>query len=359
MKLITDTLPAMNYGEERIQRVLINNAKIDLARGYTLPKRVVEIVERSDLQEDPEKNNLLELGLFLSKRCNAACPNCYCGESRKDGELTREQKEEVILQAKALGAKVVYTAGAGEPTIDKDFLHLAKFIHEQEIEWIVYSNGITFSNDEQALRNVGVSSLELADRLVECGTTIVYKMWSSEAFLNNELTGTRGRYNYRQVLVKARDGSKKIVDVSTGLGLLKEAGMKKLALETLCSSKTFDDVYGLIVPFAEQIEVPIIVEPILLSGGAKDQSGLVLTGTQLEMINPYLTDFGPRNFYSVLVDNRGYMHLSHGEVNLAHPNPAWRIIGENGRVRNLLDAIHSDQVLANNRYKRLPEGIAV
>jgi len=271
-----------------------------------------------------------------------------CGESRLDSELTREQKEDLILQAKALGARAVYTAGAGEPTIDKDFLHLARFIHEQGLEWVVYSNGITFSNERQALRNTGLTPRQLAEKVAEYGVTIVYKLWSTDANTNNQLTGTRSSYDYQKQIVRTRNGSKATVDLSTGLLLLQEVG-SKLALETLCTARTFDDVYHVIVPLAEQLELPIIVEPILLNGGAKEQESLILSVEQLGMIDPYLTDFGPRNFYSVVIDNRGYMHLSHGTVNLANPNPAWNAVGR------LFEVLHSDQIIATHRYERLPE----
>ncbi len=352
-KNILDVIRSLNYKSKDIFNVIASNMKIDFDFGHggflrrtKLPYSLIESLSDGCL-------SILELDLFLSKRCNASCPKCYCGDATADGELTLDQIKEIIRQAKKIGARVVYTPGAGEPTIDPKFLQIAKFIKEMDMNWVVYTNGIVFCNKKQCKKHTGMTPFQFAKAIKELGVTLIHKIWSTYPGLNDKLTGTRNKYSYAGFVVRGNDGRPRTVYAPKGLNLLRMAGFspgKDLLLETLCTPANFKDVKENIIPFAEKFGFSLVLEPLILNGWAKKDTTSVLSEKQVEEIFPHLVDFGPRKLYTLVIDNRGFVHKSIGEVDLGNPMSDCRVVDEDGKVVDIFNLIHSNKGLVQNRH---------
>ncbi|MBU0649055.1 radical SAM protein, partial [Patescibacteria group bacterium] len=80
--------------------------------------------------------------LNLPFKCNYNCIKC-CNRRRKykAGHLELSKIKSYILKCKNLGARVVVIAGEGEPTINKNFRELVKFINKIELIPYIFTNG--------------------------------------------------------------------------------------------------------------------------------------------------------------------------------------------------------------------------
>jgi len=88
---------------------------------------------------DPSKLQIVTTN--LSGRCTFECPYCHSdsGEAEKD-ELKLDSILRIIDQASDLGAKVLWIAGKGEPTIDPNFKEVVKEANNHKLVTIVSTN---------------------------------------------------------------------------------------------------------------------------------------------------------------------------------------------------------------------------
>ncbi len=108
--------------------------------------------------ERRKPSTISQVRLFTSNNCEAICPShCYTKQLKRaydidSSVLTKEQRKELIVEAKKLGAKLLYIAGRGEPLLDPGLFELLRFTREQGLEVLLFTNSIMLSNDEHAQR---------------------------------------------------------------------------------------------------------------------------------------------------------------------------------------------------------------
>ncbi|HEV2373479.1 MAG TPA: hypothetical protein VGS19_15060 [Streptosporangiaceae bacterium] len=98
--------------------------------------------------------------LFVPKQCNLSCRGCYAAavpvtaRPFDDGLVAgfTSGALSVIEQARACGARTVYTSGDGEPTIFPRFFDLLEAIRERGMQWLFFTAGLAFSSEEAARR---------------------------------------------------------------------------------------------------------------------------------------------------------------------------------------------------------------
>ena len=136
-----------------------------------------------------EKGRLLTMEIEFSLRCNFHCPYCYVLQPDyfKD-ELTRQEIEDVILQAKTLGVHKIIILG-GEPTIYPDIREIIQFITKQEMEVELFTNG----------SGVDVS---LARFFRSQKVRVVLKMNTFDPKLQDKISGKKGAYDIIQTALK-------------------------------------------------------------------------------------------------------------------------------------------------------------
>ncbi|MEK6927478.1 MAG: radical SAM protein [Nanoarchaeota archaeon] len=117
--------------------------------------------------------------------CFTEDPNNPLGLKKKlEGELTLDERLNLIDQSKILGAKSINIIGAGEPTIDEHFWEIVEHIHKLDMTPIVYTEG-----------SLKLTDPSFASRLYNAGATIVLKVNSlkNRDYQNSVVRGGKER----------------------------------------------------------------------------------------------------------------------------------------------------------------------
>lgn len=92
--------------------------------------------------------NKRSLHLYLTNKCNLACPHCYMFSGRpNDGELTTEEVRKLLYDYKLVAKGTRVTFSGGEPTSRIDFFQIILYAHELGLKVKVLTNGVLWSTD--------------------------------------------------------------------------------------------------------------------------------------------------------------------------------------------------------------------
>jgi len=151
-------------------------------------RRGVELVFRSLLQYGvtvPQKLSAPFLIVWnFTNLCNLRCRHCYqnAGREAAGGELTREEKLEVLKQIDELGVPALALSG-GEPTIHPDFLPIVEEGARRGLYMAVATNGILFANES------------FADRAIKAGLRYAeVSLDSANPEVHDEFRGVKGAW---------------------------------------------------------------------------------------------------------------------------------------------------------------------
>ena len=133
-----------------------------------------------------KNGRLLSMEIEFSTKCNFQCPYCYAkDDSFWHKELELEQIEDVIIQAKDLGARKIIILG-GEPLVYTHILEVLSFIRKQHLEVEMFTNGSQINE-------------VVANTLFDLGINVVLKM---NSFKNETVCLLR---IYNPLLIQAVD----------------------------------------------------------------------------------------------------------------------------------------------------------
>ena len=118
-------------------------------------------------------------------KCNLKCYGCYAGSYKTDSELTFDEIDRVLNEAKEMGIYFAVISG-GEPFMKKDILSIFK--KHADVAFHVYTNG-------------GFIDERLADRIGELGN--ILPAISVEGF-KEETDARRGLGHYKKVMEAMR-----------------------------------------------------------------------------------------------------------------------------------------------------------
>jgi radical SAM protein with 4Fe4S-binding SPASM domain len=135
-----------------------------------------------EIEDAVSNSRLLSVEVEFSRRCNFNCIYCYAKDDLNfSGELTIDEIRDVILQAKALGAKKIIVLG-GEPMIYPHILDMIAFIHAEDLYIELFTNGTGIDvPTARILRNHGVA--------------VVLKMNTFDEKIQDMLSGKKGAYS--------------------------------------------------------------------------------------------------------------------------------------------------------------------
>ena len=123
---------------------------------------------------------LLLVDIHMSKVCNLDCLTCYVNAGKPDpNELTFVDCQNVLRQAKKLGARTWVVTGAGEPFMDKKFLPLIDFANDLGMSVVVFTNNTLITR-------------ELADWLFAHKVSVVAKLNSLKPDVQDFIVGKPG-----------------------------------------------------------------------------------------------------------------------------------------------------------------------
>lgn len=148
-----------------------------------------------EVREAVAAGRLLSMEMEFSRVCNFRCSYCYVDEKIEcRNELSRQEIKDVILQAKAMGARKIIILG-GEPSIYPHLVEMIRFIGKEGLKIEMFTNGSGIDKD-------------LAAVLAEEKVRIALKLNSRKEHIQDQLAGKKGAF---QIIDKA-------------LASLKEAG---------------------------------------------------------------------------------------------------------------------------------------
>ncbi|MCF8056015.1 MAG: radical SAM protein [Desulfocapsa sp.] len=130
-------------------------------------------------------DRLLSMEIEFSRICNFRCSYCYVPEKKEcNGELSKAEIKDVILQAKELGAGKIIILG-GEPSIYPHLVEMISFLGEQGFEIEMFTNG------------TGVDA-KLAKILADARVRVVLKLNSRDREIQDLLAGRTGAFDIIQ-----------------------------------------------------------------------------------------------------------------------------------------------------------------
>ena len=135
----------------------------------------------AEVREAAAAGRLLSMEIECSRLCNFRCSYCYVDERGPNpDELSLEEIQDAVLQAKALGARKIIILG-GEPSIYPQLPELLNFLAENELAIEIFTNGS------------GVNA-ELARLLASLKARVVLKLNSRDPELQDKLAGKKGAH---------------------------------------------------------------------------------------------------------------------------------------------------------------------
>lgn len=299
--------------------------------------------------------SLLMTFVMLTGECNADCGICYTARRKKANELTAEEIIGIIDQTRALGARTLYVAGEGEPTLDRAFFDVIDHVKRVGMRMLFFTNGILLSNETLARRRWGISNREMVQRLADAPVWIYHKFWSTDRAVTNELMGLpRDREVYRYVNWPLPDG--RTIPIPEGLQLLLDTfPRERVGIETVVERRTGDDIVRNIVPFIEQTGVKSYLEPIIHSGRNFDEFSYDPTEEQLHALRRYLVRQGcTRVAYKLAIHNDGFatpgISILRNHLRAVTDYEALNIRSGVG-LKDLFTLRHSNPFLVANRYR--------
>lgn len=127
-----------------------------------------------------KENKMLHIYAGTSNMCNLGCIYCHTAGGRPlPGEMTLEERLDVLRQAKQLGCKYVHISGAGEPTIDPLLWKQIDYINKHDMIPTVF----THAKDVD---------MDLAKRFYDNNCSVVIKMHSAKEDVQDYYAGVPG-----------------------------------------------------------------------------------------------------------------------------------------------------------------------
>ncbi|MFA5087649.1 MAG: radical SAM protein [Candidatus Omnitrophota bacterium] len=162
---------------------------------------------KKEIDDAVQNHRLLSMEIEFSLRCNLRCQYCYVPEKQNlENELSREEICDIILQAKALGAKKIIILG-GEPMLYAHLMEILGFIRKEGLSVEMFTNGFGITPDS-------------ARQLFELGIFVVLKMNSRVENIQDALAGKKGAYKniqdaFKNLKAAGYPGPRDLLAVST------------------------------------------------------------------------------------------------------------------------------------------------
>lgn len=284
--------------------------------------------------------SLAFLVLMLTGACNADCPICFTDRRRRPGELPPAERDRLLREAHALGARFVYIPGEGEPTIDGGFLSLLQTCKEIGLHAVVFTNGLVFSDERACRRYLGLIPDEAVDMLAEYPVSFYHKMWSTKPELVAEMM---------QIQVGAYDFTR-LDDVMVPAGLIRlmeRWPRERVGIEVVVERRNAQEVVDVIVPFAERHGLARIVELIQHNGRVLGDSQFDPTTDQARAVRPLLSPTScTMATCKAVITSRGFLAPRIAVLEHQIPGPPQDV-----RTGPLFDSLHRTPYIVNHRYQ--------
>lgn len=200
--------------------------------------------QRAKLEQEGGEVPLLIL-LSPSMRCNLRCTGCYAGNYSKEDDISEEEVDRLVKEARDLGIYYIIILG-GEPFINKYMLNI--YEKYNDVMFTPFTNGTLITP-------------EVADKIKELGNVI--PMLSLEGF-EEETDGRRGKGIFNKVM--------NVMDMLKERGVLfgVSSATNRYNIDTVTSDKFIDMLiekgskmswYFLYMPVGENPNIKTMLTP--------------------------------------------------------------------------------------------------
>ncbi len=230
-----------------------------------------------EIKEAQNHSGLLSITVLLGNNCNLNCLYCYRNAGKEDKHnLSLFDWENIIAQAKNLGARNVWIPGSGEPMLDKYFYNngdfpFLKICKELNLSVTFFTNGTHFTD----------SNLE---ELKDFDISIITKLNSFNPTIQDYLAGKRGCSE----------------EIYEGLKLLLKHGFNKstptyLGIDTVITAQNYTEIEYIFRFCRDNNIIPYIT--------ANLHGGRTNSNHQLDIHNDQIKEL----FYKILkIDQESY-----------------------------------------------------
>ncbi len=144
---------------------------------------------KEELDEAKQKGTPLTLDMAIPGDCLNDCIFCgYKGTQIGDG-LSLEEIKKIIADFSDLGGKSIKILGEGEPLLRTDIFDIFDYMHQKNLQSVLFTCGDVIGNDNLAKKFHKISGEEIATKLNESNTTIMLKF---EAKNQDEIVQRKG-----------------------------------------------------------------------------------------------------------------------------------------------------------------------
>lgn len=286
-----------------------------------------------------KQESLVMLVMMLTGACNANCSICFTDRRRKNDELTPGERDNVLRQARALGARFVYVPGEGEPTIDPGFWSFLRTCRELGLEAVIFTNGIVLSDSGACRQYFGFEPKEAVRQMKDFPVSLYFKFWSTRpAVVGKMMNVSPSLFHWTQY-----DG----ILLPEGLvRLLEGFPRERVGIEVVVDHRNADEVVNELVPFAEGHGLARIVEMLQHNGRIIGDGAFDPTSDQARRVRALLSPTScSMATCKAVVTSRGF--LSPRIAILEHQIPGTPV---NVRSADLFHLLHNTRALVERRY---------
>lgn len=143
-----------------------------------------------EAKEFRDKGQIFMAYMDMTAACDMHCTYCQARSGKTlPGELTLEQRKEVIDQLKEMGCKAIHFAGQGEPTLDPYLWDILEYVNEKGMTPVVFTHGANLDRD-------------MIRKLKKYNTSLIIKVHSFKPEIQDKLVGSKGYTKKREEALK-------------------------------------------------------------------------------------------------------------------------------------------------------------
>jgi len=304
--------------------------------------------------EVAKKDSLLMTVLMLTGQCDANCAICYTDRKARFSGLQADEFCAVLDQTYALGSRLLYIPGEGEPTLDDSFWIVVEHAHSLGMETVLFTNGILLSKDAAVFRKWRMTAEEAVLRLASCSVSVYHKLWSVYPEKLARLMGIKlDVYDWAAIAVNGRRYT-----VPRGLRLLLEnMPRNRVGIQVVAGKASIVEISEKLIPLVQGLGIKSYIEPPLHSGrnfGVRSQDPCA---EELGLLGSWLARSAcPRIVYEIVVHNDGIISpgMAFRPTDLFSDPEAkgrYSVRNSDGSLRDIFSLIHEDPFLAWCRYQ--------
>ncbi len=133
-----------------------------------------------DITKSRNGGNPLTLDMAISCECFNDCVFCGYRDTQKGDKLSPDEIRGVIEQFSDLGGKSIKILGEGEPLLRRDILEIYRFVHDRNLQPVLFTCGDIIGEDDLAEQIHNSSGEDIVRRLDKFGATVMLKYEAKE-----------------------------------------------------------------------------------------------------------------------------------------------------------------------------------